>query len=152
MQCKKKKTCALTAHDDIFLQEPRQAEANGQKELSLACESSGRAKRTSAQVAVFHLREIANQEMLKEWPKRKVQRDLVPDDRKVGQCYEMELNSLCFECKERLNVTEHIAFIHLLGFFSLSRCIRQAECVVWMSCIVGPDLEEYVMLHLLHTY
>ncbi|XP_066532197.1 zinc finger protein 512 [Hoplias malabaricus] len=45
--------------------------------------SSGRVKRLSAQVAIFHLREIANQELLKEWPKRKVQRDLVPDDRKL---------------------------------------------------------------------
>ncbi|XP_067274764.1 zinc finger protein 512 isoform X2 [Pseudorasbora parva] len=44
---------------------------------------SGRAKRLSAQVAVFHLREIASEELLKEWPKRKVQRDLVPDDRKL---------------------------------------------------------------------
>ncbi|XP_072535975.1 zinc finger protein 512 [Salminus brasiliensis] len=45
--------------------------------------SSGRVKRLSAQVAIFHLREIANEELLKEWPKRKVQRDLVPDDRKL---------------------------------------------------------------------
>uniref|UniRef100_A0A8C2ASI7 Zinc finger protein 512 n=1 Tax=Cyprinus carpio TaxID=7962 RepID=A0A8C2ASI7_CYPCA len=43
----------------------------------------GRTKRLSAQVAVFHLREIASEELLKEWPKRKVQRDLVPDDRKL---------------------------------------------------------------------
>ncbi|XP_060770168.1 zinc finger protein 512 isoform X2 [Neoarius graeffei] len=63
--------------------EPQQAEANGQREPSVECESSGRAKRTSAQVAIFHLREIANQELFKEWPKRKVQRDLVPDDRKL---------------------------------------------------------------------
>ncbi|XP_053543749.1 zinc finger protein 512 isoform X5 [Ictalurus punctatus] len=63
--------------------EPQQAEANGQREPSMECESSGRAKRTSAQVAIFHLREIANQELFKEWPKRKVQRDLVPDDRKL---------------------------------------------------------------------
>ncbi|XP_053503861.1 zinc finger protein 512 isoform X2 [Ictalurus furcatus] len=63
--------------------EPQQAEANGQMEPSMECESSGRAKRTSAQVAIFHLREIANQELFKEWPKRKVQRDLVPDDRKL---------------------------------------------------------------------
>uniref|UniRef100_A0A8C2J1G4 Zinc finger protein 512 n=1 Tax=Cyprinus carpio TaxID=7962 RepID=A0A8C2J1G4_CYPCA len=46
-------------------------------------EESGRTKRLSAQVAVFHLKEIATEELLKEWPKRKVQRDLVPDDRKL---------------------------------------------------------------------
>ncbi|XP_035276659.1 zinc finger protein 512 isoform X1 [Anguilla anguilla] len=44
---------------------------------------SGRLKRTSAQVAVFHLQEIASEELLKEWPKRKVQQDLVPDDKKL---------------------------------------------------------------------
>ncbi|KAM9495727.1 zinc finger protein 512 [Clarias gariepinus] len=62
---------------------PQQTEANGQMASSLECESGARAKRTSAQVAIFHLREIANQELFKEWPKRKVQRDLVPDDRKL---------------------------------------------------------------------
>ncbi|KAF7694310.1 zinc finger protein 512 [Silurus meridionalis] len=61
---------------------PQPTETNGQTE-PMECESSGRAKRTSAQVAIFHLREIANQELFKEWPKRKVQRDLVPDDRKL---------------------------------------------------------------------
>ncbi|KAJ8355805.1 hypothetical protein SKAU_G00185990 [Synaphobranchus kaupii] len=44
---------------------------------------SGRLKRTSAQVAIFHLQEIASEELLKEWPKRKVQQDLVPDDKKL---------------------------------------------------------------------
>lgn len=75
------------------LQEPQQAEANGQREPSMECESSGRAKRTSAQVAIFHLREIANQELFKEWPKRKVQRDLVPDDRKVDGYYTVNIIS-----------------------------------------------------------
>ncbi|XP_041105690.1 zinc finger protein 512-like isoform X2 [Polyodon spathula] len=45
--------------------------------------ASGRVKRRSAQVAVYHLQEIATEELYKEWPKRKVQRDLVPDDRKL---------------------------------------------------------------------
>ncbi|KAK3506760.1 hypothetical protein QTP70_023930, partial [Hemibagrus guttatus] len=63
--------------------EPQQSDANGQQAASAECESSGRARRTSAQVAIFHLREIANQELFKEWPKRKVQQDLVPDDRKL---------------------------------------------------------------------
>ncbi|XP_022521887.1 zinc finger protein 512 [Astyanax mexicanus] len=54
-----------------------------QVEPSTEQASSGRVKRLSAQVAIFHLREIANEELLKEWPKRKVQRDLVPDDRKL---------------------------------------------------------------------
>lgn len=63
--------------------EPQQSDADGRQEASAECEAGGRARRASAQVAIFHLREIANQELFKEWPKRKVQRDLVPDDRKL---------------------------------------------------------------------
>lgn len=68
------------------LQSPPKAdedESKAQQELSPERTNSGRVKRTSAQVAVYHLQEIANDELSKEWPKRKVQRDLVPDDKKV---------------------------------------------------------------------
>lgn len=58
-------------------------EVKPQKEPVPERTQSGRAKRLSAQVAGFYLREIASEELLKEWPKRKVQRDLVPDDRKL---------------------------------------------------------------------
>ncbi|XP_051730087.1 zinc finger protein 512 [Ctenopharyngodon idella] len=64
-------------------QEIEAEEVKTQKEPIPERTPSGRAKRLSAQVAVFHLREIASEELLKEWPKRKVQRDLVPDDRKL---------------------------------------------------------------------
>ncbi|KAI2652159.1 Zinc finger protein 512 [Labeo rohita] len=64
-------------------QESEVEEVKTQKEPIPERTQSGRAKRVSAQVAVFHLREIASEELLKEWPKRKVQRDLVPDDRKL---------------------------------------------------------------------
>lgn len=40
-------------------------------------------QRASAQVANFHLAEIANNELPKDWPKRKFQSDLVPDDKKA---------------------------------------------------------------------
>ncbi|XP_026146066.1 zinc finger protein 512 isoform X2 [Carassius auratus] len=64
-------------------QESEVEELKTQKEPVPERTQSGRTKRLSAQVAVFHLREIASEELLKEWPKRKVQRDLVPDDRKL---------------------------------------------------------------------
>ncbi|KAG7460918.1 hypothetical protein MATL_G00204050 [Megalops atlanticus] len=64
-------------NDDEEVTAPREREANPEKT------PSGRVKRTSAQVAVFHLQEIASEELLKEWPKRKVQQDLVPDDKKL---------------------------------------------------------------------
>lgn len=43
----------------------------------------GRVQRRSAKIAVYHLQELASVELTKEWPKRKVLQDLVPDDRKV---------------------------------------------------------------------
>ncbi|KTG02328.1 hypothetical protein cypCar_00013574, partial [Cyprinus carpio] len=64
-------------------QESEIDEVKTQKEPIPERTQSGRTKRLSAQVAVFHLKEIATEELLKEWPKRKVQRDLVPDDRKL---------------------------------------------------------------------
>ncbi len=80
----------IQADDHSYLllqttQESEVEEVKTQKEPIPERTQSGRAKRLSAQVAVFHLREIASEELLKEWPKRKVQRDLVPDDKKVLQ-------------------------------------------------------------------
>ncbi|XP_062979722.1 zinc finger protein 512 [Elgaria multicarinata webbii] len=43
----------------------------------------GRVQRRSAKVAAYYLHELANEELVKEWPKRKVLQDLVPDDRKL---------------------------------------------------------------------
>ncbi|XP_078507789.1 zinc finger protein 512B isoform X2 [Lissotriton helveticus] len=40
---------------------------------------SGRIRRRSAQVAVFHLQEIAEDELAKDWNKRRMKDDLVPD-------------------------------------------------------------------------
>ncbi|ETE59650.1 Zinc finger protein, partial [Ophiophagus hannah] len=40
---------------------------------------SGRIRRTSAQVAVFHLQEIAEDELAKDWTKRRMKDDLVPE-------------------------------------------------------------------------
>lgn len=45
---------------------------------------SGRVRRRSAQVAVFHLQEIAEDELAKEWgTKRRIKDDLVPDSKRV---------------------------------------------------------------------
>ncbi|KAM9798249.1 uncharacterized protein znf512 [Neosynchiropus ocellatus] len=52
-------------------------------EVALERTASGRVQRASAQVANFHLAEIANNELPKDWPKRKFQSDLVPDDKKL---------------------------------------------------------------------
>ncbi|XP_044277012.1 zinc finger protein 512 isoform X2 [Varanus komodoensis] len=48
-----------------------------------AAAEGGRIQRRSAKVAAYHLHELANEELVKEWPKRKVLQDLVPDDRKL---------------------------------------------------------------------
>lgn len=34
-------------------------------------------------MAIYYLHELAGEELAKEWPKRKVLQDLIPDDRKV---------------------------------------------------------------------
>ncbi|XP_076011038.1 uncharacterized protein znf512 isoform X2 [Genypterus blacodes] len=56
--------------------EEDEAEREGKPERT----ASGRVQRASAQVANFHLAEIANNDLPKDWPKRKFQSDLVPDD------------------------------------------------------------------------
>lgn len=47
---------------------------------------SGRIRRTSAQVAVFHLQEIAEDELARDWTKRRVKDDLVPETARVSCC------------------------------------------------------------------
>uniref|UniRef100_A0A674NHA6 Zinc finger protein 512 n=1 Tax=Takifugu rubripes TaxID=31033 RepID=A0A674NHA6_TAKRU len=54
-----------------------------QRHLCSQRTARGRVQRASAQVANFHLAEIANNELPKDWPKRKFQSDLVPDDKKL---------------------------------------------------------------------
>uniref|UniRef100_A0A674IP23 Zinc finger protein 512 n=1 Tax=Terrapene triunguis TaxID=2587831 RepID=A0A674IP23_9SAUR len=53
------------------------------KEMTLEPSNAGRVQRKSAKVAVYYLHELANEELAKEWPKKKVLQDLVPDDRKL---------------------------------------------------------------------
>ncbi|XP_060042741.1 zinc finger protein 512 isoform X3 [Erinaceus europaeus] len=53
------------------------------KEMSLEPKCGGRVQRRSAKIAVYHLQELASAELAKDWPKRKVLQDLVPDDRKL---------------------------------------------------------------------
>lgn len=52
--------------------------------LDLERTPSGRVRRRSAQVAVFHLQEIAEDELVKDWgAKRRIKDDLVPDIKRV---------------------------------------------------------------------
>ncbi|XP_068557066.1 zinc finger protein 512B isoform X7 [Anas acuta] len=45
---------------------------------------SGRIRRTSAQVAVFHLQEIAEDELTRDWTKRRMKDDLVPETKRLN--------------------------------------------------------------------
>ncbi|XP_068063949.1 zinc finger protein 512B isoform X4 [Anomalospiza imberbis] len=47
---------------------------------------SGRIRRTSAQVAVFHLQEIAEDELARDWTKRRMKDDLVPETKRAVLC------------------------------------------------------------------
>ncbi|XP_077185801.1 zinc finger protein 512 isoform X2 [Paroedura picta] len=64
-----------------FLHE--EARPTHQKDANAEPKSGGRVQRKSAKVAAYYLHELANEELVKEWPKRKVLQDLVPDDRKL---------------------------------------------------------------------
>lgn len=93
-------TCLLTparlcrvgpvAHPGLgVLQPPEEAEEKPpEKEDLLGVERtpSGRIRRTSAQVAVFHLQEIAEDELARDWTKRRVKDDLVPETARVSCC------------------------------------------------------------------
>ncbi|XP_049987988.1 zinc finger protein 512 isoform X3 [Alexandromys fortis] len=68
-------------HGPVFFPESAQPECL--KEMSLEAKGGGRVQRRSAKIAVYHLQELASAELTKEWPKRKVLQDLVPDDRKL---------------------------------------------------------------------
>ncbi|TRY60878.1 hypothetical protein DNTS_035146, partial [Danionella cerebrum] len=57
----------------------------GQELLDLDRTPSGRVRRRSAQVAVFHLQEIAEDELAKDWgTKRRIKDDLVPDIKRLN--------------------------------------------------------------------
>ncbi|NWI31832.1 ZN512 protein, partial [Sula dactylatra] len=64
-----------------FFHEERRTESL--KEIKREPNSTGRVQRRSAKVAIYYLHELAGEELAKEWPKRKVLQDLIPDDRKL---------------------------------------------------------------------
>ncbi|KFQ33103.1 Zinc finger protein 512, partial [Mesitornis unicolor] len=64
-----------------FLHEERRTESL--KEMKREPNKAGRVQRRSAKVAIYYLHELAGEELAKEWPKRKVLQDLIPDDRKL---------------------------------------------------------------------
>lgn len=69
------------------LQPPEEAEdklPEGEDLLGVERTPSGRIRRTSAQVAVFHLQEIAEDELAREWTKRRMKDDLVPETARVS--------------------------------------------------------------------
>ncbi|KYO39271.1 zinc finger protein 512 isoform X2 [Alligator mississippiensis] len=53
------------------------------KEMNLESSKARRVQRKSAKMAIYYLHELASTELAKEWPKRKVREDLIPDDRKL---------------------------------------------------------------------
>lgn len=59
--------------------------ARNEVEVDFERTPSGRVRRRSAQVAVFHLQEIAEDELAKDWgTKRRIKDDLVPDSKRVS--------------------------------------------------------------------
>ncbi|XP_032950971.1 zinc finger protein 512B isoform X2 [Rhinolophus ferrumequinum] len=65
-------------------EEPEDKSAEAEDLLGVERTPSGRVRRTSAQVAVFHLQEIAEDELARDWTKRQMKDDLVPETARLN--------------------------------------------------------------------
>lgn len=65
-------------------EEPTDKSPEAEDLLGVERTPSGRVRRTSAQVAVFHLQEIAEDELARDWTKRRMKDDLVPETARVS--------------------------------------------------------------------
>ncbi|KAL1249683.1 hypothetical protein QQF64_020688, partial [Cirrhinus molitorella] len=67
------------------VEERKEEKTEADELLDLERTPSGRVRRRSAQVAVFHLQEIAEDELAKDWgTKRRIKDDLVPDIKRLN--------------------------------------------------------------------
>ncbi|XP_026099311.1 zinc finger protein 512B-like [Carassius auratus] len=67
------------------MEERKEEKTEMEELLDLERTPSGRVRRRSAQVAVFHLQEIAEDELAKDWgTKRRIKDDLVPDIKRLN--------------------------------------------------------------------
>ncbi|KAF6089865.1 zinc finger protein 512B [Phyllostomus discolor] len=66
------------------LEEPEDKPPEAEDLLGVERTPSGRVRRTSAQVAVFHLQEIAEDELARDWTKRRMKDDLVPETARLN--------------------------------------------------------------------
>ena len=65
-------------------EEPSDKASEAEDPLGVERTPSGRIRRTSAQVAVFHLQEIAEDELARDWTKQRMKDDLVPETARVS--------------------------------------------------------------------
>ncbi|XP_011372404.1 zinc finger protein 512B isoform X4 [Pteropus vampyrus] len=65
-------------------EEPEDKPPESEDLLGVERTPSGRIRRTSAQVAVFHLQEIAEDELARDWTKRRMKDDLVPETARLN--------------------------------------------------------------------
>lgn len=65
-------------------EEPQDKPPEAEDLLGVERTPSGRIRRTSAQVAVFHLQEIAEDELARDWTKRQMKDDLVPETARLN--------------------------------------------------------------------
>lgn len=81
------RTALVTYPGLLALQPPEEPEdkpPEAEDLLGVERTPSGRIRRTSAQVAVFHLQEIAEDELARDWTKRRMKDDLVPETARVS--------------------------------------------------------------------
>ncbi|XP_066528815.1 zinc finger protein 512B isoform X2 [Hoplias malabaricus] len=103
-------------------EEKKEVRVEAEELLDLERTPSGRVRRRSAQVAVFHLQEIAEDELAKDWgTKRRIKDDLVPDIKRGGGDVG---KYTCLLCQKEFNsesgVKYHISKTHSQNWFRAS--------------------------------
>ncbi|XP_072553452.1 zinc finger protein 512B isoform X2 [Salminus brasiliensis] len=81
----KKNPVKVKERVEVKREEKKEVRVEAEELLDLERTPSGRVRRRSAQVAVFHLQEIAEDELAKDWgTKRRIKDDLVPDIKRLN--------------------------------------------------------------------
>uniref|UniRef100_A0A8B9XGI0 Zinc finger protein 512B n=1 Tax=Bos mutus grunniens TaxID=30521 RepID=A0A8B9XGI0_BOSMU len=100
-------------------EEPSDKASEAEDPLGVERTPSGRIRRTSAQVAVFHLQEIAEDELARDWTKRRMKDDLVPE---TARCCEAIYSSVS-------GLKAHLASCskgdHLVGKYCCLLCPKE---------------------------
>lgn len=145
MQLLESRIFGQTLHDlHLVDQSPETSEdeaADKESEPEVERTSSGRVRRSSAKLAAYHLHEIVADELARESPRRKIQRDLVPDDDKVKRqgirkCHPCSYSVMPSKHLERVILPKYVIplgnYIHRSPEYLL---FVPRDCSVTLECV-----------------